>query len=407
MGVLIVAVVVAAVITVASFVNKRNQDVNQAWQKVADTHGLTLRPASFGSGPRLSGFVNGHDLTIDIRKKGAGNQKSPWTRFRLGMPPLNLGIEIRNERFSDRFRRVFGTADIAVGDPTFDRNVMIKGRKERAVQRFLTPERRRPVAHFLASFADASITDDEISMSSRGYARKHGDVLAGIDAMLIVAEALAGDAGPAVDRMRPDDAQIPAGEAARLTDDPEVPPDAEVPPDTEAPTDAESAADNAEVSPDMGHVPPDVPPDDEAPPDAAETEPDIPAPPPVGPDAAGIDPATFCGVVFAPGMLSFASTQAFRQNFEGRQIHWTGTLETVTPFSYDFDFGSQGGLKAVFALPSADSAGGREPKAVIGLPGDAGDLEQRIGQAVAFTGRLIKVDGLARKIFVAEAAIVD
>jgi hypothetical protein len=41
-------------------------------------------------------------------------------------------------------------------------------------------------------------------------------------------------------------------------------------------------------------------------------------------------------------------------------------------------------------------------KAVVQLPIDTVGLDQRIGERVAFSGELTKVDGLMRKIFLAD-----
>jgi hypothetical protein len=85
---------------------------------------------------------------------------------------------------------------------------------------------------------------------------------------------------------------------------------------------------------------------------------------------------------------------------------WTGTLESVTPFSFDSDFGSGRGIKAVLTILDSEAAGSHEVQAIVGLPAGIEGLADRIGQPLALAGRPLKVDGLAKRDVIADAELL-
>jgi hypothetical protein len=322
-------------------------------------------------------------VTVDIKKKRSGKSNSAWTRFRLGMPPLGLGLKLKRQGFFGEISKIFGAKDIRIGDAEFDKQVLVLGRSEPLMREYLTPQRRRTIFNFLTSFANAVITDDEISLSSRGYVRNADEIQSTINAMLLVASALA--------EVR-DDAEAVMAEpvlAEPVTAEPLPEPDPVTAEPLPAPANAaEEAAATTEVV----------------------TEPPVDAVPIAVAALAGSPAlAEFCNAVFAPGTLSFDSTQSFKKHFEGKRIHWSAKLESVSPFAVDFDFGSNGGVRAVLTIDPNEmqQSGAREIKAVVGLPVGTNGLDSRIGQCVAFSGTLRKVDGFGRKVFVADAELAN
>lgn len=378
MGFLFVIVGIA-VFGIIGYTKNRNEDLNRAWSSVAQKLDIAHRQARFGTSPLLSGFVGGRDLTVDIHKKRRGQNNKAFTRFRLGLAPLGLGLKLKTEGFFDGISKAFGAKDITLGDPDFDAKVFVKGNNEAVIREYLTPERRRIVLNFLSSFAGAVITDDEISFSSSGYARSADDVLQTINAMVLVAETLSemrDDAGPA-----------------------------ELEPLTALPTDAPPET-KADLAPDA-HFPPESEPEVEP---AFDTAIETPAEPGVRHLVAATDsPAVneFCDGVFAPGTLSFDATQSFKKGFEGKRVVWSGTLESASPFTVDFDFGSTGGVRAVLSIDASENTApaARPIKAVIGLPVGTEGLENRVGQEISFAGTLRKVDGFGRKVYIGDAEL--
>ena len=352
-----------------------------AWQAAAETHGLLHKPSSFWSGPKLSGSLSGNQLTVDMRNR---NTASAETRFRLGMPSLNLGLRLKKKRFWNSFR-----PRIVTGDKAFDNLVVVEGRHKLAVQEFLTPERRTAIQSFLSSFKGAAVTDDQISLTTRGYVKKSDEMLGAIDAMTYVASVLSEETPSKAVRQS---AGVPGAAIAATSTVEAVP---EPVPETEQVTLTEPAAERQVSEPEPAFEP--------------ELEPEgEPEPEPLNggasqQNAPGIE--EFCATVFSPGAMSIAANQKFKESYEGARIVWTGKLESITPFTFDFDFGSCRGTKAVLTILESESLGSRNVQAVIGLPADIESLEGRLGQSVEFTGRLLKVDGLGKRVVIADALL--
>ena len=83
--------------------------------------------------------------------------------------------------------------------------------------------------------------------------------------------------------------------------------------------------------------------------------------------------------------------------------------QRANPYSYDFTFGDGGGTKAEFDVYEVkEQYGSRAVRAFVQLPvEDADDIGARIGEDVHFEGRLISCEGSARRLYVADARMVD
>jgi len=370
-----------------------------AWQTAAETYGLLLRPASFWKGPKLSGLLSGNELTVDIKDR---NTASAATRFRLGMRPLNLGWRLKKRGFWNSLR-----PRILTGDSAFDNQVVIEGHNDLAVQQFLTPERRKVIQGFLGSFKGAAITDSEIAFRITGDVKKADDMLGAIDAMTQVASVLESSPRAAtVSRIGSASAAMTVPQEVSRSVVPEPSPVA-------TSEFRQSNVDEADVGLEVDTD--EVVPTESAVSDVLTVEPDgatepkkeaSPAPESGVPSESSPSVEEFCATVFAPGALSFAANQKFKASYEGQRIAWTGTLNSITPFTFDFDFGTGRGTKAVLTVLKGDGAGSRDVQAVIGLPSGVDTLYDCIGQPIAFEGRLHKVDGLAKRIVIADAALL-
>ena len=348
------------------FGKPRKRGARDAWQAAAESFGLLHQVSGFWSGPKLTGIVSGNELTVDMLNR---NTASAETRFRLGIPALNLGLKLKKKGFWNSLG-----PRVLTGDRAFDNQVVINTLNESAVRQFLTPQRRTEIQSFLSGFKSAVITDNEISFKTRGYVKKADEMQGAIDVLMELARVLAEepDSTPVEDRN--------IGPAAVI-----------------APSDIQEAAAPEQQPADF---------------DELEIDP-ASEPEPLSVDAAASDIVEapeleveeFCANVFAPGVLSFAANQKFKESYEGERIAWTGTLESMTPFTFDFDFGSGRGTKAVLTIFEGEAVGSRSVQAVLGLPPGIEGLSDKIGQPVAFTGRLLKVDGLAKRIVIADAEL--
>ena len=389
---IIVGIVVAAV--AIGVTKNRNEAVNNAWGSAATSLGLLLTPATLGRAPRMVGDVDGYGVTVDIKNKGSGKHKSPHTRFVVSMPAIGLGLKLKGEGFFDGISKAFGAQDIEVGNAAFDDSVFVQGNNEAKIRTFLTAERQRTIANFLRSFSGAAISDDEISFLSRGWVRNADEVVGTIESMLQLAMALT---------------DVTESEPAGIDEVSEADPTAARTEKIQGSAMEMPAAEAASIEPEPGPEPgPEPEPEPEPEPIPVEETAGVPAGATANAAPAGSpEVAEFCTAVFAPGSLSFAATRAFAEAFEGKRVSWAGTLESASSFKFDFDFGSEGGVKALLTIleDDSDSIGSRAIKAVVGFPKGTEGLEDRVGQQVSFSGTLKKVDGFARKVFVTEAEI--
>lgn len=404
MGALFFVLMAGVIVVVAIGATKARADsLNQAWGTVADQLGLSLTRAAWNKSPQLEGEVSGFPVKVDFHKRGSGNAKSVWTRFKLGVPFLPGGLELKREGFLSGISRVFGVHDIEVGDEVFDSQVLVKGHNKGAILDFLTPDRRADIRRFLESHSGAVIDGEGIAWSSRGRMRDSARVLATVDEMRRLARALAGNEGPEGEGML-DDAMAVLREG-----------------NTSGADSAVSGASSvlgqaAAVLAGVGVLPAAAAADREpAPEPAAEAD---PAPEPARETesepireaevaADSLDVAAFCEAVFAPGALSFEANRRFEQGYRGQRVAWTGTLKAAEPYRFDFVFGSGPGVKATLAMDTVPAAavGNREVKAVIALADGHEALQQRVGEQLEFCGTLLKVDGFAGNVFLSDARV--
>jgi hypothetical protein len=320
-----------------------------------------LRPADLRHSAKLDGDVSGFPLTIEIVRTGSGQYKHTWTRYWLGYEALNLGLEITEEGVMSAIARHFGRGDIEVGDAAFDARLKVRGSDPAAVRDYLDANRRHFIERFFAAHRGTVIDDHGITWSKRGRVTDVTELLATIETMVSVGRALA---------------PLTAVDSGLV-------PDAEFRPQASAPA-AESVL--------------------EAP---AESEPE-PEPEPE-PELPGhsVSVSEFCRSVFAPGALSYAAAQTFREQFEGQAVSWAGTLESASPYHFDFVFGPGHGVRAAVTIHELDGSllGGSKVRAMLQLPADTADLAARIGRGIAFSGSLAKVDGFRHEVFVRDARL--
>jgi len=449
----IIVAAIAIGVVVFKAVKARARELNESWGLAAEKLGLSLKPAAWNVSPRLDGDIEGYALTVDVHKRGSGQHSTTWTRFRLGVPSLPPGIELKQEGFLSGLTKVFGVQDIEVGDAAFDDKVVVKGHSETAVRTFLTPARRVRIRRFFDAYRGAVIDGSGIGWSSQGRMKDSSRLLGTVREMLRLARSLAGDEQqdrPLEEAMQaqrdgmldeamsilkhgrpsedpvvllndspPLDEQLLEGNLLYLSDRREeagkifrqaleASPDdreargwatlAAATAATAAATAVTAAA--ADLTPAMPPSPPEAPVQSMAATTADETGPETTS-------ARSLDVAAFCSAVFVPGGLSFEATRVFEADYQGMRVVWSGTLKSAEPYRYDFVFGSGAGVKATLVIHTAEvtAFGDGEVKAVIQLPEGTADLASRKGERLTFSGTLLKVDGFMRNVFVRDASL--
>lgn len=115
-----------------------------------------------------------------------------------------------------------------------------------------------------------------------------------------------------------------------------------------------------------------------------------------------------CSVLFAKSFPGAEERAAF-ETMKGRRVRWSGEIQMVLPFSMDFTFGSNRGVKAtLFVHEMAQGHSGMKVriKAVAAFPPELqGALEASKGKTVVFSGEILKFEPFAREIYLRNAAL--
>ena len=428
MGILIffVAVVIIAAAVLVAY--QREQRVDEAWGDAARQLGMDYEQKSggffsFGTKPGrlITGTTHGVTMQVDVIRKGSGNNQSSYTRYRAGYPSLGLGLSVTQTGLFRRIMKAFGAQDIEIGDAEFDDAFIIKGTDPGRVAAFFDPSKTMAVHRLLTDYSDATVGDAQIMLEQRGVQRKP-DVLTSLVRRLVSVASLFTGAGrsgvamnEALDRQRRGDLAH-AAELLRKAA-------------TTAKDDVELRRLEGEALYSSGRY-------NEATEVFARLENDLPAdpwatqwrqraqsrsrlPPPPSPPKAlppafeAPDTILSAGVVadeiFDPTKLSFESTEAFEDRFEGKRVRWSGVLQRSSSYTTDLDFGRGPGVKAVFEVHrlTVDLFGGRDVDAVVQLPADAEDvLRNGRDEIFTFEGTLVKVDALMRNLFLENGRLV-
>ena len=141
----------------------------------------------------------------------------------------------------------------------------------------------------------------------------------------------------------------------------------------------------------------------------APSEPEPVAQPSSPPGDLRLDAASVCEELFDPNRMSYETNRLFDDRYKDATVRWKGTARRASEYSYDFDFGDGGGTKVELDVYEVKQQyGSRTVRAFVQLPvEDADDIGARIGEDVLFEGRLISCEGSARRLYVADARMVD
>ena len=418
---------------------------NRAWDDAAEQLHLAFDPPHMLFGRRrISGQIHGFSVVAYTFTRGSGKHSRSYTRFQVTYPSaLDFGFRLTEQTFFSGVTKIFGSQDIEVGDPSFDQSVVIKGTHLPRIRDFLTPPRRVRISRFLSSHTGATIDEKEIQCTVSGVVRRSPSIVSTIRQMVRLGWHLTGDrAGDRVLEQaiesqhlgRVEEALSLVGSASSSPTDADAregePPDHHTETDlshqTNEPspnvleiwgleekvlegellylagrrTEAKTAFDQAlEQAPDDTEIqqwaertaiePHAVQPDRD---DEVQTE-------------SALDVQSVCDAVFDPKNSSYNATRISEERFQGKRVSWDGTLRRVEPYTFDFVFGDGAGTKAVVEVCDVPARLFGETKVltVVQLSEEAAStLELKIGQRLAFEGRLLKVDGFMRTFYVAD-----
>ncbi len=422
---------------------------DEAWRQAAQQLGLQVR------GRAICGTLHGFDVRVDTFTRRSNNSSTTYTRIRVTYPrPLGLGINLSKQSFFSGVTKFFGAQDIEIGDARFDGDTVIKGSDHEAIRQFLNPARRLRIHRFMSAHPSAEIRDKEVYVERSGLVTAVPEMVGLVQSALRVAWYICEDRAEdqvvtaalvAQDEGNPEEALRLLGEArahreSHLQAQRQAQPGQEAPQEVavwvpveeaveETVMEAEilqmtdrkeeasalfaeaqrAAPDDLEIREWVEQTAASVP-EPPAESDSGEIPPPQPADTPAVTAAPGaaIEAASFCALLFGSHQSSFKSQALFEQEYEGREIHWTGKLLRAEVFSYDMVFGSDQACRATFEVSEIKESSyrGHTVKAFVRLPKpDAERLRDRVGQPLSFTGQLFKLDALMRNVYITAGQI--
>ena len=115
-----------------------------------------------------------------------------------------------------------------------------------------------------------------------------------------------------------------------------------------------------------------------------------------------------CAALFGKSFPGAEERAAF-DAMKGRRVRWSGELLMSMPFSMDFVFGSQKGVKATILICKlAQGSVKVQIKAVAAFPPDYRErLDAMKGSMLLFEGELLKFEPFAREIYLTDASLVS
>ena len=113
-----------------------------------------------------------------------------------------------------------------------------------------------------------------------------------------------------------------------------------------------------------------------------------------------------CAALFGKSFPGTEERAAF-EAMKGRRVRWSGELQLSLPFSMDFVFGSQKGVKATILIGKfMQGSVPAQIKAVAAFPPELREhLESAKGKTVVFEGDLLKFEPFAREIYLQDASL--
>ena len=364
-----------------------------AWELAGLDLGLFYEPGGLMRGPQLHGVLNGVRVAVDTLSKTSGNRSTTYTRYLVYYTePLGLGLSLTRQGALSAVATFFGAQDLELGDPNFDKHVVVKTRHPEGTRDFLNPDRRYRIWRALNTWSQLQLEDDQIRLETNGRERDQNKLCGTVRQLVELAGAMSHTLPPQAHTVRLSSLTppLPSAPPPPRFDDP-LPARPPPPPAAEpVPPAAKPQREGPEPIP-----PPSEPPIQSTP---------LPAPPsPAGP---ALEP--LCAELFKPNQSGTEAERLFGDRYRNQRVCWQAELRSVQRISYHVIFGDRPITKADFDTIEVNTKtyGARRIQVVAAFPEDMlMDLQHHTGQTVSFEGTLVRVDGLMRSLYVADARL--
>jgi hypothetical protein len=178
-----------AVILVFVFINRRAR--RAVWGELGSQLGLNYYPGNYwGKSPSVNGTYHGHSLVLDTFSRGAGNNRTVYTRIGVEVNnPTELILSISGEGVGSGLKKMFGAKEILVGDEALDAKLFIQGSPEMTVQRLLSGTSLRQKL-LETQYLNIELKSKQIVYQKRGFEANPDKLLFVFNLMADIAEAV-------------------------------------------------------------------------------------------------------------------------------------------------------------------------------------------------------------------------
>jgi hypothetical protein len=388
----LIPIILLAVVVIGFLAWKSHQRTVETWRRVGAELGLNTTVGRGLSRPVLSGAIAGLPVTVDTYTQRSGKNNTTYTRYRVGYPPLGIGLQLKREGVFSSVTKLFGFQDVAVGDAAFDDNFNVKTNNEAKLRNLLTPSVRSGLLQFTASYPHGAIKDAHIEVTTSRFESKADRLRSTVQRMVATARLLASPTAGVTDDMVSDREQGLVDEVAgRVRDLVEAEPEDVDQRIFEVETLA-AAGDDAAAAERLRELERLAPAD----PDVMGWRRTLESKPSSSSPAETVDVNELAQNLFGGSDLSFETRSKFNAHYADASVRWEGRVKGVSETAK--------GWQAVItvAIVSNDLYGNTDIDVVVENPAGPRPSE---GQTVVISGKLTRIDPLMRNLFITEGSL--
>lgn len=388
----LIPVIILAILVIGYLAWRSHKRTVETWRQVGAELGLNTSVGSGMSRPVLSGSIGGLPVKIDTYTQRSGNSSTTYTRYRVGYPPLGIGLELKREGAFSAITKFFGIQDVEVGDATFDETFVVKTNDQGKLRSLLTPSVRSGLLHFTASYPRSVITDSYIQLTAARFESKGERLKSTAQRMVATARLLASPAAGVTDAMVVDREQGLLNDVAdRVRDLVESKPDDVDQRIFEVETLA-AAGNDAAAAERIGELEKLAPAD----PDVVGWRSALDLTPAPSAARRGVDVDELARELFGSDDLSFETRTKFNSGYADATINWEGQVKGIKETGKEW----QAVIKV--ATVTNDLYGNTDIDVVVENPSGRRPAP---GDVVTVSGTLATIDPLMRNLFVADASL--
>ncbi|GMQ85011.1 MAG: hypothetical protein BMS9Abin07_0576 [Acidimicrobiia bacterium] len=356
-GLLVVGGLIAVVVMLAT--RAQTRAIRERWVQAAEQLGFTMMGTAY-RGLSMSGSEGALQAKVDVYSKSSGTSSSTYTRYRVEFPPLGLGLGLSRQAGWQGLVRALGGQDVEIDDATFDERFVVKADSPELARRFFTPGRVGALNTLFDRHPGFILSNDELRFETRGMAKEPERIVSTVNNLMTAARTL--QPAESLGTVEPTESATRDEELQRVF---------------------ETIAEYAE---------------EEAPKEPARDVEGAPAP------AADTDALLVASRLFGENQLDFEVKRIFNDEFHGRSVDWSGTVKRQAGLmaTHAFEADNRTALVVEVASLEDELYGRTAIDAIVAFPNDAAPQP---GETVRFTGRLIKVDGVSKDLYVADGRL--